>query len=112
MQDELKLFEKNLTRDLTSFQEHGRVVPRKPRPVPALAASRGIEVRLMVRMKRLSFLDEEFVTVVDTISELEARLEAEKRARAAGWPYIGYVIDMKPTQTKQLEFFTTLTDIL
>ncbi len=64
MQDELKLFEKNLTRDLTSFQEHGRVVPRKPRPVPALAASRGIEVRLMVRMKRLSFLDEEFVTVV------------------------------------------------
>lgn len=98
MQDELKLFEKNLTRDLTSFQEHGRVMPRKPRPTPSVAAAKGLEVRLLVRMKRHSFLDEEFVTVVNTISTLEARLVAEKRARDAGWQYIGYVIDMQPAK--------------
>ena len=93
MHDELKHFEKRMTRDLQSFQEHGRVVECR-KAVPARAGVRGLEVTLLVRMKKRSFLDEQFSTVVDTISKLEAEIEARKRATAAGWPYIAYVVDI------------------
>lgn len=94
MDKELALFEKRMARDLESFREHGRVVKKK-RPEAQVPHSRGIEVNLCVRKKKYSFLDEEFVTVVNTISELEARLVAERRAREEGWPVIAYVRDMR-----------------
>jgi hypothetical protein len=97
MHDDLKHFEKRMTRDLQSFQEHGRVIERK-KAVPARAGVRGLEVTLLVRIKKRSFLDERFTTVVDTISKLEATIEARKRATDAGWPYVAYTIDIVPVK--------------
>lgn len=50
----------------------------------------GYLVRLGVRKKRIAY-DEMFEYQSDKLSQLEARLEAEKAARKAGYPIIGYV---------------------
>ncbi len=67
-------------------------VPRKaPRKMaPAESYKVGYVVRLGVRQKRLS-LDELFEFRSNKISELEARLDAERAAKKAGYPIIGYV---------------------
>ena len=69
---------------------------KKPAPrAPACPPSKGLTVRLAVRNSRLS-IDTQFVHHSTSISRLEARLEAEKAARAAGWAIVGYVIDIEP----------------
>lgn len=55
-------------------------------------------VRLAVRTKQLE-MDTVFEHVSSSISKLEAQLEAEKAARKAGYPIIGYVIETKPLQS-------------
>jgi hypothetical protein len=47
-------------------------------------------VRLAVRRKQIA-LDEMFEYKSDKLSKLEARLDAEKAAKKAGYPIIGYV---------------------
>ena len=47
-------------------------------------------VRLAVRRKQIA-LDEMFEYRSDKLSKLEARLDAEKAAKKAGYPIIGYV---------------------
>lgn len=68
------------------------------RPKPSRAQSvtpsdsfkTGHIVRLAVRRKQIA-LDEMFEYKSDKLSKLEARLDAEKAAKKAGYPIIGYV---------------------
>lgn len=53
----------------------------------------GYIVRLAVRKKRIA-IDEMFEHRSDKLSKLEAQLDAEKAARKAGYPIIGYVYSM------------------
>ncbi len=50
----------------------------------------GYLVRLAVRKKQLA-MDEMFEFQSDKLSKLEARLDAEKAAKKAGYPIVGYV---------------------
>lgn len=54
----------------------------------------GYIVKLGVRKSRMS-LDTLFEHVSDKLSELEARLDAERAAREAGYPIIGYLYSME-----------------
>ncbi len=56
-----------------------------------VAYKTGYIIKLAVRKKKLSLLDEVFEYQSPKISELEARIDAEKAAKAAGYPIIGYV---------------------
>ena len=51
-------------------------------------------IKLAVRKKQLE-MDTVFEHVSPSISKLEAQLEAEKAARRAGYPIIGYVIETR-----------------
>ena len=66
--------------------------PRAERSKSAGAPKAGLRVRLAVRTKPLE-MDSVFEHVSSSISKVEAQLEAEKAAREAGYPIIGYVID-------------------
>lgn len=63
--------------------------PKRRRPV-ACPANERLKVELIVRQGRLA-PDTLFTHTSRSVSRLEARLEAEKAARAAGWPVIGRV---------------------
>lgn len=67
--------------------------PRKPRREASDAEGykTGHVIRLAVRKKKMSLLDEIFEHRSPKISELEARIDAEKAARAAGYPVVAYV---------------------
>lgn len=54
----------------------------------------GYIVRLAVRSRRLA-IDEMFEYRSDKLSKLEAQLDAEKAARKAGYPIIGYVYSIE-----------------
>ncbi|MDI5922479.1 hypothetical protein QLQ86_16975 [Halomonas sp. LR5S13] len=56
-----------------------------------VAYKTGYIIKLVVREKKMSLLDEVFEYQSSKISELEARIDAEKAAKAAGYPIIGYV---------------------
>lgn len=60
---------------------------RTPRP------DQGFTVTLAVRLKRLA-MDELFIFKSKSISRLEAKIEAEQAARQAGYPIVGYVVDI------------------
>lgn len=68
------------------------VVTTRQRPRPKPQVTRGIKVILNVKDRRIT-LDEHFIYQTDTISKLDARLQAERAARDAGWKYIGTVYD-------------------
>lgn len=89
MGKELDRFERSLQRHLKTFLEP-KDTPRQP--APACPAADGITVHLGVRKSRLS-PDHLFVHHTNTISRLDARLQAERAAKEAGWPIIGYVVD-------------------
>lgn len=74
-------------------QQQPKKAPRKPRQESsnAEAYKTGHIIRLAVRKKQMSLLDEIFEHRSPKISELEARLDAEKAARAAGFPVVAYV---------------------
>lgn len=61
-------------------------LPSDPQP--------GYTVILAVREKRMSALDIRFEHKTNSISKLEAQIEAEQAARAAGYPVLGYVVDI------------------
>lgn len=54
----------------------------------------GYIVRLAVRKKKIAF-DEMFEFESHKLSKLEAQLDAEKAARKAGYPIIGYVYSIE-----------------
>lgn len=82
-------FEEQLSRSIDDFlsspEERGR------RKNVRTAKPGGLHVTLAVR-RHGKISDERFEHQTETISKLQARLEAEKAARDAGWPIIGYVI--------------------
>lgn len=91
-------FERAMRRELDAFNEQ-RQRPAQVRPYrrirkPRVAAPSGLVVKLAVREKQLA-MDTLFTYVADTVSRLQARIEAEKAAQAAGWPIIGYVVSIE-----------------
>ena len=88
MSSEHDHFERNMRKHLDAFLN--------PKPKPKLGTAcpgpKGIKVHLAVRESRLS-PDHLFVHQTNSISHLEARIEAERAAKKAGWPIIGYVVD-------------------
>lgn len=69
--------------------EQYRYKRKKAKPA---ARTEGLTVQLAVRKKRLA-MDELFEFRTQSISRLEAKIEAERAARDAGYPIIGYVVD-------------------
>lgn len=93
-------FERAMSRELDAFNEkrkrpYSRI--RRPRKAAASPGVRGYTVKLAVRMKRLS-TDTLFVHESKTISRVEARIEAEKAAYAAGWIIIGYLVSIEKNE--------------
>ncbi|XKE47001.1 hypothetical protein LG302_07675 [Halomonas organivorans] len=105
MSIELDDFERNMHKEIDAFlnEEPTRSQPpqttENPVGKPARRASAsevktGHIVRLAVRTKQLE-MDTAFEYHSTSISKLEAQMEAEKAARKAGYPIIGYVIDIQ-----------------
>lgn len=71
---------------------------KQQRPNTRIARpSPGFTVTLAVRMKRLA-LDELFIHPSQSISRMEAKLEAIQAARKAGWLIVGYVVNIAVTE--------------
>ena len=111
MNDELSEFEQSIKREIDAFLKPGqtstpgigstgkaRSVQKRPRSegdIPkAEAYKTGHLVQLAVRKRQLE-TDTVFEHRSTSISKLEAQLEAEKAAKQAGYPIIGYVIDIQ-----------------
>ena len=113
METELSEFERQMRREINAFMDNAQEIRRKaatqppewpretgeeakkakaPRSKPAGAPKTGHLVKLAVRTKQLE-MDSVFEHVSSSISKVEAQLEAEKAARKAGYPIIGYVIE-------------------
>lgn len=63
----------------------------KRKSYSGVAYKTGYVIKLAVRKKKMSLLDEMFEYHSPKISELEAKIDAEKAAKAAGYLIIGYV---------------------
>lgn len=105
MSRELDEFEKTMHQEIDAFlkAEPGNATrPARPastssKPTARPSASEirtGHIVKLAVRTKQLE-MDTTFEYHSTSISKLEAQMEAEKAARQAGYPVIGYVIDIQ-----------------
>lgn len=112
METELSEFERQMRRDINAFMDNAQETRRKaatappewpreageepkakaPSSKPEGAPKTGHLVKLAVRTKQLE-MDTVFEHVSSSISKVEAQLEAEKAARKAGYPIIGYVIE-------------------
>ncbi|TDO01498.1 hypothetical protein [Halomonas ventosae] len=111
MDTELSEFEQQMRREINAFMDNTRetrrksvisppewpmddhpTTPKAVRSKPAGAPKTGHLVKLAVRTKPLE-LDRVFEHVSSSISKVEAQLEAEKAARKAGYPIIGYVVE-------------------
>lgn len=85
-------FARAMGRELRAFQEQRSKpsrVYRRHRPAPACSRD-VIVVEIVVREKRIA-ADVIYVHVSHSISELEAKLEAQKAAKAAGYPIFGHL---------------------
>lgn len=111
MNDELNEFEQSIKREIQAFLKPGQASkpglgsadkarPAQQRPQSAAdkpkaeAYRTGHLVRLAVRTRQLE-ADTVFEHRSASISKLEAQLEAEKAAKQAGYPIIGYMIDIQ-----------------
>lgn len=95
MTSELDVFERRLKKELLTFEEK-KAGTHKPIRKPVVDhVEKGFRVTLNVRKRRHSLLDDQFTVDVQTISRLEATIEAEKQARKAGWPVIGCVFSVE-----------------
>ncbi|QTF93841.1 hypothetical protein [Halomonas sp. BM-2019] len=112
METELSEFERQMRREINAFMDNEQKTRRKaatsppewpreagekakaPRSKPGGAPKTGHLVKLAVRTKQLE-MDTIFEHVSSSISKIEAQLEAEKAARKAGYPIIGYVIETR-----------------
>lgn len=98
---ELAEFERRMREDLNQYIEDQTPTskPNKPEPTiktkPGGSPPQGTVVILAVRQKRLQ-MDTHFTYTSSSISRLEAQLEAEKAAREAGCPIVGFLVDIYP----------------
>lgn len=74
-----------------SLQEYLSKDEAHSRKKPTLSSTKGLTVVLAVSDGKLS-PDYEYTYKSDSISKLEAMLEAERAARKAGWRRIEYVV--------------------
>lgn len=95
MQDDILDFEKRLKKELQEFTEKKEGTFKPIRKPQVGHVEKGYRVILNVRTSRMSFIDEKFVIDVPTISKLEAKIEAEQKARSEGWPIIGCVFSIE-----------------
>lgn len=79
-------------RDASTATPAATPAPKAPRSKAAGAPKTGHRIKLAVRTKPLE-MDTEFEHISTSISKIEAQLEAEKAAKKAGYPIIGYVIE-------------------
>ncbi|MGQ4880725.1 hypothetical protein ACOJCM_19340 [Billgrantia sp. LNSP4103-1] len=110
MSDELSEFEQSVKREIDAFMKPGHE-PSPSRELPSAKPARqkgtkpavgesaesyktGHLVRLAVRTRKLE-TDTVFEHRSTSISKLEAQLEAEKAAKQAGYPIIGYLIEIR-----------------
>lgn len=111
MSDELSEFEQSVRREIDAFMKPGHEpTPSRELPNDKGAKRKGAKpaasgqsaesyktghlVRLAVRTRKLE-TDTVFEHRSTSISKLEAQLEAEKAARQAGYPIIGYLIEIR-----------------
>jgi hypothetical protein len=107
METELNDFEKSIQREINAFlnpekRSGGRASTPSPQQTgkphrtreQATPYKTGHLVKLAVRTRKLE-RDTVFEYQSASISKLEAQLEAEKAARQAGYPIIGYVVDIQ-----------------
>lgn len=105
MSTEIDEFEQSMREEINAFlnsqQSRGKPPRSTEKPARKLAqrasareVKTGHIVRLAVRTKQLE-IDTAFEYHSTSISKLEAQMEAEKAARKAGYPIIGYVIDIQ-----------------
>jgi hypothetical protein len=102
MSYDIELFEKRMREEIERFEApvpissnaNTRQRPRKPQPSPSRT---GYMVTLAVRSRRLE-ADTLFEYETQTISRLEAQIEAEKAAKAAGYPIIGHLHKIEKRQ--------------
>ncbi|QFU00861.1 hypothetical protein FIU83_04325 [Halomonas sp. THAF5a] len=106
METELSEFEQVMRRQIEDFMSPKKgeakrrdtkatpaaPAPKAPRSKAAGAPKTGHRIKLAVRTKPLE-MDTEFEHISTSISKVEAQLEAEKAAKKAGYPIIGYVIE-------------------
>ncbi|GEK48551.1 hypothetical protein PRZ61_02770 [Halomonas pacifica] len=94
MSADLNDFEESIRREIDAFTQPKKTPAPKPSKPAASGHRVGYRVKLAVRPRQLA-LDEVFEYESSSISKLEAQLEAEKAARRAGYPIIGYLIDIE-----------------
>lgn len=106
METELSEFEQVMRRQIEDFMSprqgdkkrsgaatgSAEPAPKAPRSKAAGAPKTGHLIKLAVRTKPME-MDTVFEHVSTSISKIEAQLEAEKAAKKAGYPIIGYVIE-------------------
>lgn len=94
--NELQRFERAMLDEIQAYQDGKPWAPRRKAPEAAVNRQATV-VRLAVREKRLG-MDVEFVHHSPKLSTLEAKLDAERAARKAGYPIVGYVIDVEQAE--------------
>lgn len=85
-------FEKNLSAFRDAFIA-GKPAPKRHRAKAHQSQAPGLKVILVVRQSDLS-LEYLFEVQTNTISRLQAKIEAEREAKKAGWKIIGRVHDI------------------
>ncbi|NUJ57487.1 hypothetical protein [Cobetia sp. BMC6] len=93
-------FEENMKRELDKFVRSTTAPAKpvaKPRATQSTTPLKGLRVTLGVKNKRLA-LEEPFTVQTDSISKVQAKIQAEKAARKAGWKIISHVIDWNDTE--------------
>lgn len=81
-------FESSLAEEISRYFNPEPV--RKPLPPACPSQRETFVIRLAVRMKRLA-IDDTFTYISERQSRLEAQIEAERAARAAGWRIVGHI---------------------
>jgi len=87
----------NRTASSTSRETAPRARPEAPRARETTTPLKGLRVTLGVKNKRLAW-EEPFTVQTDSISKVQAKIQAEKAARKAGWKIISHVIDWNDTE--------------
>lgn len=103
-------FEETIKKELDRFVKSSRPTSDSNSPYPTTSKRspaprarktttplKGLRVTLGVKQRRLA-LEEPFTVQTDSISKVEARIQAEKAARKAGWKIISHVIDWNDTE--------------
>lgn len=89
-------FEEQMRRELEKFSTSRSKPNKASRPTrpsrPVInEPTRGLKITLGVKNRRLA-IEEPFTVQTQSISRLEAKIEAERAARKAGWAIVSHVI--------------------